>query len=120
AEADGFLTRLDLRLTPQRVGVPLRLADEQLAGPACGGQPRAGQCIEREKGETGSCYQSDRDPDDDEHARSLPRAGVVPAGVRVVRAGARRSSSTATPDMLESGRARLARASHAPIRACPV
>src|SRR5207237_9255337 len=83
----------------------------QRARSACRSHATAAQCTEREKAETGSCYPSDRDPDDDEHARSLPRAGVVPAGVRVVRAGARRSSSTATPDMLESGRARLARAS---------
>ena len=71
------------------------------------------QRVEREEGEAAPSDQADRYPDDDEHARSLPRAGRARLGP-VVRAGARRSSGTAATDVLESvceARASLARRS---------
>ena len=100
AQADRGLTRLDLPLPAQRVGLALRLAphhvglalglaDEQLARPARGRQARAREGVERQEGQAGSHCQADQDPDDDDHARSHCRAGAgASAGNRCPRRNA--------------------------------
>src|SRR5207247_1083829 len=75
------------------------LADEQLAGAACGGEAGAREGVQRKEGETGSKCEADRYPDDDEHGRSyLPAGG---GRGRIVRAGARCPSGTAAPTCSE-------------------
>ena len=64
-----------LRLAAKRFGLPLRLADQELARTARSGQARAREGVERQEGETSSEDETDCYPDSDEHGRSYLPAG---------------------------------------------
>jgi hypothetical protein len=95
SHANGFLPRLDLRLPPHRFRLPARFRDQQLPRAARRREARAREGVQREEGERDPHSEADRYPDDDEHGRSLLRAGISgPAGTGCPRE-ARCSSGTA-------------------------
>jgi hypothetical protein len=94
-EADRLLARLDLGLPPQRVGLAFGLGDEELPGAARGCEAGTCEGVQGEKGKAGAGSEADQYPDDQIHARSLSRAGVLAGREPIVRAGTRCPSSTA-------------------------